>query len=721
MPVNVKAPQAVLTGVNDLSRRTPPEAPILEPSHLPLFFLLTQKSERIVIGDSVAATAAYGDKTFDPNGDFYNHQTVFSRVNYQAAGQAMIVPIKLDSAKRAGLRIGVEVAAATVDGVNVTRFIMRADQIDEDGDEPIREAMVKTEYRAGDFRPPLNAVALGELVSDGKSYYAPSAYYPLIDLMVEARGSYGNDIAISLEAPSIFSARPADTSLIDSLNVFGYRLALYEKSADGTNAVIKYNNYSEVKSDFVLKPDFVHPRTKRAMSFGEVIIEDYQQIDDASVNNRYSPFTETAVYQDNIEDVAMLIAAGHTITAEADDGTTKDFTIAGVYPTEEEADQKKYAINIFTGRDVGNQPYPNADFVNSRIFGGVRLGDDSVIYARGGDDGFPKLLGVVDKHELLRIFEAKVIDWCNNYTPENPVFDSAKYHFTTLWDSGFGLNGKFALIKPVAQHKRINAMLSVYSIADYMNPMANTGWAAQPELSGAEELSMAMTLRAQALLTPEASDYGTPCMRVAIIGRSGTLIDRTLYRGKLPLAADILYKVANYMGAGDGIWRSEYAFDQSPANKVEIMRDINVVYQSPSIYDKSWDAGLIYPQSFDTTDSFFAAFTTVYPDDTSILKSLITMMAISNCEHFLEVGWRRKTGNSKLTNDEFAEANDEMMSGMVKDRFDDRFKIIPETYFTATDIALGKQWHTDLHFYGNNSKTVGVYRINAYRMSDLEE
>ena len=96
-------------------------------------------------------------------------------------------------------------------------------------------------------------------------------------------------------------------------------------------------------------------------------------------------------------------------------------------------------------------------------------------------------------------------------------------------------------------------------------------------------------------------------------------------------------------------------------------------------------------------------------------------MAISNCEHFLEVGWRRKTGNSKLTNDEFAEANDEMMSGMVKDRFDDRFKIIPETYFTATDIALGKQWHTDLHFYGNNSKTVGMYRINAYRMSDLEE
>jgi hypothetical protein len=45
--------------------------------------------------------------------------------------------------------------------------------------------------------------------------------------------------------------------------------------------------------------------------------------------------------------------------------------------------------------------------------------------------------------------------------------------------------------------------------------------------------------------------------------------------------------------------------------------------------------------------------------------------------------------------------------------------IIPDTYFTAADLARGYSWSLNIKLYANNMKTVQTLQISAYRMEDL--
>lgn len=710
-------PRAILNGIRDESRRQqPPEVTTL-PQHLPVFFALTEKSDEINITGATAASIIYGDKTFDKLSDYYNHQTVGANVALQAANQVMIVPIKLPSARKSSIRLGVEIVAATVDGVHKNRLIWHATPIDADGEEPYLMANIKDTYRQGSVTSGVSNVKLGALISDGKEYYTPSAYFPIIDLEVEAPGAYGDQLAIAIEAPTRLSVNPTDSAILATDKSFVYRLTLLEKQSVGSNPVVTYNKYSETTSDFVLKPDYVNKQTNIGMSFSEVITENYQEIDDVDRPAIYSPFSNVGVYQDNIELLAETLAGAYDVSALDDAGVSKTFTVDGVYTTPEEIRENIYAINIFTGEDINGVPYPTIDCTNSRKFGGVRFGRDSVIYASGGTDGFPKLLGVVDKLALLEQFDLAVRDWCNNFNDVNPLFDSARYPFSNFWDTGFSIETKVALMKPTGQHKRIWTTVGTYAVADHTNAVDGTGWGYREALTGGEEVAVGMLLRAKALLIPESVEFSTPTVRIAICGRSGTMLDRS-YKGQLPLTIELIDKVAHYFGSGDAILNPAKAFDVYPNNRVNLMTDINITYQSSNVYNDSWDAGIMWVQSDDIKTKFFPAFRTVYPEDTSVLTSYITMICACYIERVSEAVWRKLVGNGKLTDEEFIEESDRLLSQELNGKFDNRFKIVVRTYYTATDEILGYRWSTDIEFYANNMKTVGLYTIVSRRMSD---
>jgi len=160
------------------------------------------------------------------------------------------------------------------------------------------------------------------------------------------------------------------------------------------------------------------------------------------------------------------------------------------------------------------------------------------------------------------------------------------------------------------------------------------------------------------------------------------------------------------------------AFDVYPNNRVSLMTDINVTYQASNVYNDSWDAGIMWVQHDDDKTTFFPAFRTVYPDDTSVLTSYITMICACYIERVCESTWRKLVGNGKLTDDEFIEESDRILSQELNGKFDNRFKIAVRTYYTSTDEILGYRWSTDVEFYANNMKTVGLYTIVSRRMSD---
>lgn len=708
-------PRSVLKGIQDLSGRTPTIETSELPQHLPVFFLLTEKSEQVSITGSGGAGILYGDSTFDNMSPFYNHQTVGANTCLSNANQAMIVPIKLQGSKKASIRLGVELVAATVNGVNKTRAIWHATPIG--GDTPdFMEASIIDSYREGTTTPELSNEKLGALVdSNGTEFYAPSAYFPIMDLEVEAPGSYGNNLALTIEAPTMLSANPTDSGLVAAKKTFIYRLSLYKKSSPSSNPVAIYSKYSESSIDFVLKPDFVHNQVN--MSIGEVITEHYQDIDDPTIAPQYSPFPSVAVYQDNIEMVSEMLGLQYQVTGVDENSNTKTFTIPGIYTTLDELKENIYAINIFTGENIRGTAYETADYTSARKFGGIRFGRDAVIYAQGGDDNFPMLLGAVDKLKLLEQFDLAVRSWCDNFTDVNPLFDSAKYPFSNFWDTGFSLETKKSLMKPVGQHKRIWSTVATHIVADYNDTVNQTGWSYREALTGAEEIAIGTLLRAYALLIPESVEYGTPTVRVGICGRSGMMVDR-LYRGRLPLTIELINMVSAYFGNGNAILNANKAFDVFPNNRVQLMNKINVTYQPNNAYNDSWDAGIMWVQNADIDVTFFPAFRTVYPDDTSVLTSYITMICACYIERVCEIVWRKLVGNGKLSDDEFIEESDKLLAQELNGKFDNRFKIIPRTYYTSTDTTLGYRWSTDIEFYANNMKTVGLYTITSRRMSE---
>ena len=52
-------------------------------------------------------------------------------------------------------------------------------------------------------------------------------------------------------------------------------------------------------------------------------------------------------------------------------------------------------------------------------------------------------------------------------------------------------------------------------------------------------------------------------------------------------------------------------------------------------------------------------------------------------------------------------------------RFDGRFTIEPETYFTAADIARGYSWSLRIKIYAPNLKTVATLSLEAHRIEEL--
>ena len=731
IPITKATPRAILLGVRDESTRQLPLETEALPQHLPLLFLLTEKSEEMAIVTGGAINQLYGNKTLNPSSPYHNHQTVMAETILARGNQVMVKPIKLPTSKRATLRLSVETIATMVPdgsdelGVNkklVTRVIWHADRVDASiTGNGLGQGTVLAAYRDGAETSSITGTKLSVLTTDTDTvYHATSSLVPILDLEVDARGDFGNRFGISLEAPLDSDAFPTDQSLAASLKSFVYRLKLFERPESSSTPKPVYNNYSANSTDFVLKPHSSNPVSGSQVSLQDVIVDMYQESGDAESIPRIAPFPNVYIYQDNIETVARLIAGGYTVEGKDAADAVYTFNVPGLYNTEDQVRANLYNVNILTGTDIVGKVYNNVNYEESVKYGGIRLGKDSVIYAAGGTDGVPYKNGAIDRLETLRLYDEAVRDWCTTeFVEANPVFDSAKYPFSTLHDSGFGMKTKLAMLQPMGLHKRIWVNLATHSVADYLDPEAiDLEFITQPQLTASEEIARGTALRTAASVYPESEVYGTPVVRAIIVMHSGKLRSGRS-RDYLPLSLSVADKVAAYCGAGNGMWNSDYAFDDGDNKRETMFNEVNNTYQSRAVYNKAWDAGLIWVQNYDRNSRFFPAYQTAYPNDTSVLNSLPVLIAISYLERVCEIVWRKLTGNGRLEPQQFLERSNELILDETRGRFDNRFTIRPNTQYTKADEARGYSWSTEIELYANNSRTVGTFTIVAKRSSDL--
>jgi hypothetical protein len=683
--VNFKnaAPQTILRGIKDESGRPPVLEPELIPSHLPHVFTFAERgplTPQLVVGDSLVTT--YGRKTFDERSRFATHQTPFINV-INGEGNSMMVQrlVPEDAGDPATLRLCLDIVPDLI--FQYQRNPDNTYYYDENG-QKVKVAVSVEGYRArwvlekvdeGQLLGTATPRAGGLVSQDGTQ----STLYPIHEFKVSSQGSYGSRMGIRLFAPTTLSSQPVDDTTAMEQKAYLYRLQFVERPEDMVSPNVIETLFGERYVDFSYKEGTINPRTEKELFVDDVVLQAWNEPASNGYPEVIGPFNEMHVYHQYINDILDMVHAEEL-----------------PYGTVGETAEDKHIFNLLTGHDLNNVPYFTYQ-VEGPASDGILLTENSTHYAMGGSDGTMN----------FETFDRLVANQCANYGDlEYPFLDTAVYPQSVIYDSGFTLETKKKMLTVIGKRKDMYVVLSTQDVST-------------PQNSTSEESSLAIALRTAARLYPESEIYGTSVCRAIVIGHSGYLVN-SRWKKLTPLTLEFAQKCARYMGAGTGIWNSQWAFDLPPLNQVTMFRDVNNTFKPVSVRTRDWANGLVWAQSYDRRSLFFPAFQTVYDDDTSILNSFMNMAIAVELEKVAERVWRDLSGISSLTNAQFIDRSNRLIEQRTRGRFDSRVIIEAETFLTPNDDQRGYSWSCNIIMYGNNMKTVGSFTIISRRREDLE-
>lgn len=687
------APQAIIQGFKDQSGAAPVYDPVPVPTHLPLLPLFTQKGDSseplLVAGDSIVDI--FGAETFNPRSKFYMHQHAFADV-FRARQSVMIQRIlPPDIGPKSRLLLSLDIVADAIP------------QYEREDDGSFRLDGNGQKIPTGDTEPGyiarwvLNDWTVGSDEEAGFSAMSPkvgqltsstdeqSTQYPILELEASSEGEWGNHAGLRLSAPTANTNAGADIDLMDEIQSFLYRFVFVQRSDANASASVVETLLGEQSVDLTLASGKYDSKAGNLpVSVDEVLIDAYSSLTDPDRPKRWGPFGRLHIYREHLESLLALVGA-----REAPLGYMPELTMTADSPY-------LYLVNLFTAQHPDGTPYGSLE-LKGPADGGVYLSENTTLYGAGGSDG------TVSEES----FDQAVRDWANSWSNNQKYLDWAKYPFSAIWDSGFSLETKEALLIPMSKRPDVFTVLCTQDVME-------------PQNSVAEDSSIAIALRAAAGAYPESVIHGTPVARCAIVGQSGYLIN-SQYRKLLPLSLEFAMRVSNYMGAGTGRWNENQAIDVSPNNIISMFRDVNNTFKPASVNKRDWDNGLIWAQSYDTRSLFFPAFQTAYDDDTSVLNSFVTMCVAVEGVKASYRSWRDITGRADLTQAQLQERLAAMLQADLEEgRFGNRYIIEPEVFFTGKDEQRGYSYSVNIHIYAPNMVTVGTYTVVLHRRSELE-
>lgn len=684
------APRIYQTGIKDKSRRTVQAVREQIPTFLAKVygFAKTGPTEpQLVVGPS--RTLMYGEESFDERSKYATHATVLSNVlNSKGNIQMFQRVVPADAGPKSTIRISLDLLATQVplyernsDGTIVKN--------DDGMPVPVAAGTTVPGYKA---RWIVKQIPLGEMGAAGEQPgsmtdgVVQSVLYPIKDLEVPYIGADGNNSGLRIWAQTATGMNPLDERLLSEGKVYPFRMACLKRADELSTGKIVRTTSDETSVQVCLKPGAIDRNTDKELYVGDVFIESYQDIDNPNLPPIRGPFGELFVYNDSVAKVlGMVYAAEAPLVDDFSDITGTD------------VEEEKYLINLFSGVSSKNVPY-HAFQLDTSGADTVRMSENSVFYARGGSDG------TLNEAVLAQLVSEQVSEYAN---PNSELMNRVVHCESIIIDSGFPLQTKYDLIKFISIRKDTAVILSTHdTLGETLTP--------------SEESSIAVALRTRLQLFPESEVHGTHVVRGMVVGHSGEFLD-SRYPKRLPLTLELAKKGADYMGAGDGRWKSGLSFDSAPLSEVTSFKNVNATFKPDSVRNTDWKNCLVWVQSFKRRSVFFPALKTCYDDDTSVLNSFFTMMACVELEKVGYRAWLNFTGTDTRTNSVLKKDVEKFVNDDVKDRFDGRFVIIPEVYFTQSDIERGYSWSTRIKLYAANMKTVNTFELEAYRLDDLEQ
>lgn len=696
-PLNA-TPQSILLGIDDQSTVALVAEAEQLPTHLPKLYFYAKKGPtepQLVVGNS--RSIMYGVDSFDLRKPWANHATVLANLINAQGNAGMYERVKpADAGPNASIRVSIDVLPMAV-----PLYQRNSDgsiKVDaQNSPVPMEDGSTTTGYKVKFIGEPIEYLAPEEEGGEPISTYGlgeegagdqvdeqsqtTSVRYPLFDTETPDFGADGNLRGIRLWAPTTKSSNPIDPTLLTQNKVYPLRMSCVLKDSAESTPTTKPTTSAEQYVDIGFVPGAINKRTDKITFVEEVFVQSYQNLEDPSVPPVWGPFGKFHLYQENVDKLVKLFYAAE-----------KPHSIGSVDFDQSEGEE--YRFNFIGGTDSQGVPYQS--YIFSKDAGSVRLTENSTIYASGGSDG------TMNDVEFAKLVSASV----KKYADVDSEFqNTAKYPESMIWDSGYPLETKYDLISFIANRKDTGVGLCTHTVGG-------------PELTASEESALAVALRTRLGMFPESETFGTSVVRGIVVGRSGKLIN-SQFTQPLPLILEIASKTAQYMGAGNGKWKSGQSFDKAPRSKVTMFRDINVTFTPFTVRNKDWANGLNWVESFDRRSFSFPALKTAYDNDTSVLTSFFTMMGCIEVEKVADRCWREFRGVDTLSNAQIIKQVNQFFNDNLVGRFDNRFTINPEAYFTAQDIARGYSYSVRVKVYANNMKTVQTMVLEAHRIEDL--
>lgn len=683
-------PQNYALGINDKSTRPAVFDPEELPTHLPKVYIWAADGPtepQLVAGSTLTST--YGQISFDPIYEYFNHATLFLTEMNGAGNAAMVERLKPDDAgPNASLRVYLELLPSKVD--EYERNVEDGSLVlDANGDpKPTGTKLDGYQWMIvaepfGDKGFKQATIKAGVLVDADTQEQGKR--YPIFDLEVPHFGKGGNNAGFQIYTPDVNSQQGFDDALMRATNQYPVRIAAYKRENQYSVGRIQSTLTGDSYVDGVLRKGTINPRTGGLAGVENLFIKAYELLNDQVSPNIWGPFGKFHVYQDYVDTVQkLLIAAEKPYTDLWSDWTTGEEDEAGLF-------------NFLGGHSSQGVPYHTYVQVKNHV-DSVILTQNSVMYASGGSDG------TMNDTVFAKLVGERISEYNN---PLSPLMNGMKYPESIFYDSGFPFETKKKLFNFIARRKDTFLVMTTHDVNG-------------PDLSASEESSMGLSLKTFAKLYPESEFYGTPVARVMVVPGSGDYT-RSTYDKRMPFSLEIALKSARYMGAGNGIWNAAYRFSGAPGSILEYFVNPNNDFKPVQVRNTDWDNGLVSVQSKERKTLFFPAFKTVYDNDTSVLNSFFTAMACVELQKIGDRAWTDISGVDYLDELQIIERNNQNILDRVAGRFDDRFKIVPETYYTKDDSARGYSFHHKIKIYAANMTTVAVFTVEAYRISDYVE
>lgn len=687
-------PQNVSDGKRDKSVPDPILTAKRYPTHLPLWLIFGKKGPtKRMLADGAVREQLYGTESFMSSSRFFTHQTQYSNTVESKGNQAIYQRLKPEGAKVAMLRLWVDVLATQVP--TYQRGTDGKFMLDSAG-YPIPTGKKITGHILKHVKTGISQAtggAFGEaaqMVGDqiATTGGAQSIRLPIMDIPVSSFGSYGDDLGLRMWAPTTNSRVAADSEMLEVNKAFPYVFACLDRSSDSIQNVQTTRGVQEVTC--VFKPGQVKASVgELPMSFDERFYDSWNDRERRGVAPLFGPFDAVHVYHDNLVTLLKML-----YTAEAPHiNAFSDFDGSGFTATD---DGEIHRFNFVSAKSSKNVPYESC-IINRSDANAEAMSDISAVWAIGGSDGdlsdesFNKLV----RAEMTKYgsIEFEVAE--NRLGNPESIF----------YDSGFNFATKLTLVNFIAVRK--DTYLS-WCLTD----------AKGKKLTAEEESSMAIALFTRGQMMPESSVHGTPACRFEIIACDGLLIGST-NRNRLPLSLEIASKSAQYMGAGDGLWKSEFAFSHGSRAEVSMFRDVNVTWRPIAARMRDWANGMVYVQEKDMDTLFFPGLRTGYSVERSVFTSRPNVLIMTDLEKVADRVWANFSGADSYSNEQFKKYVEAEFNRQIEGKYDARADIRPTVVFTAVDEYNGYSWSLNVDVGLEDMKTLQYTLITGYRRESM--